>query len=164
MSGVLVVFYTRNNHCRQIAHEIATKLHGRIDQITDSGRYIANMGSLFAVWDSYFEKSTSIKYQMNPEDYTAVIVVSPVWASKIPPPVRAYLKENIAKMKNYGFILADNKPVHKKTTKHFNQLMPKALAEFTTLNQDIDQEIFQKYLEDFADRIRIVIEKEDCYG
>lgn len=164
MSGVLVAFYTKNNHSRQIAHEIATKLHGRIDEITDFDRYTGTLSGPIAIWDTYFEKTIKIKYEMNPADYTAIIIVSPVWGGKIPPAIRTYLNENIGKMKSYGFILSNNKPIHKKTTKRFNQLMPEALAEFSTLNQDIDQEIFQKYLEDFADRIRIVIEKEDYYG
>lgn len=164
MSGVLVVFYTKNNHSRQIAHEIATKLHGRIDEITDNNRYRSTIGGLVAIWDSYFEKTTSIKYDLKPEDFTATIIVSPVWAGKVPPPIRTYLNENIGKMKNYGFILSDSKVVNKKSVKHFIRLMPEALAEFSTLEQDIDQEIFQKYLEDFADRIRIIIEKEDYYG
>ncbi|HBH13097.1 MAG: Flavodoxin, FldA [Clostridiales bacterium 38_11] len=162
MSGVLVVYYAKNNHCRQIAHEIATKLHGRIDAISDFDCYKTMMGGLIAVWDSYFEKTISIEYEMNPEDYTVVIIVSPVWVGKVPPPVRSYLVKNIEKMKNYGFIISGNRPVRKKTIKHFIQLMPKTLAEFSTQEQDIDQEIFQKYLEDFADRIRIIIEKEDC--
>ena len=164
MSGVLVAYYTKNEHCTKIAHEIATKLHGRVDRITDYNRYKGTIGGFIGVLDAYFEKTTRIKYEMNPEDYTAVVIVSPVWAGNLPPAVRSYTNENIGKMKNYGFILSDDKPVRKKTIKRFCQQMPEALAEFSTLDQDIDQEIFQKYLEDFADRIRIIIEKEDYYG
>lgn len=54
-----------------------------------------------------------------------------------------------------------NYTIRKKSFKRFRDLMPEAIADFGTKNTDIDFEFYCKSLEDFADRIRIVEEKEN---
>lgn len=161
MSGVLVVFYTKGGNSEKIAHDISTKLNGVIDEISIDKESKGTYGSLRSIFDAYFENTEPIKYEIDPKDFTSIVIVSPVVAGKIPSAVRQYVVENIDKMKNYGFIMNSNYNIKKKAFRIFRQLMPESIAEFATKNTDIDFELYCKSLEDFADRIRIVVEKDD---
>lgn len=161
MSGVLVVFYSGSGNSEKIAHDISTKLNGVIDEIIVEKESKGTYGYLKNIFDAYFENTEPIKYEIDPKDYTSIVIVSPVVAGKIPSAVRQYVTENIDKMKNYGFIMNSNYSISKKSSKRFRDLMPESIADFATKNTDIDFEFYCKSLEDFADRIRIVVEKDD---
>jgi len=105
-----------------------------------------------------------IKYHEDPKDYTVVVVVSPVWGGKPPFAVKAYINQNIKEMKHYGFILYDRKPITKESKQRFYGIMPKTVAELTLQNEDIGYEVFHHFLEDFADRIRVILDKEEKNG
>jgi menaquinone-dependent protoporphyrinogen IX oxidase len=161
MSGVLVVYYNGDGNSEKIAHDISTKLNGVIDEIRDVKLPKGTFGYMKNLFDAYFENTESIEYERDPAKYTSIVIVSPVVAGKIPASVRQYLLDNIGKMENYGFIINSNYTIKKKSFKRYRDLMPESIAEFATKNTDIDFEFYYKSLEDFADRIRIVVEKED---
>jgi flavodoxin len=161
MSGVLVVFYNGDGNSEKIAHDISTKLNGVIDEIRDVKASKGTHGYLKNIFDAYFENTKPIEYELDPSKYTSIVIVSPIVVGKIPAAVRQYLLDNIGKMENYGFIINSNYNIKKKSFKYYRNLMPESIAEFATKNTDIDFELYYKSLEDFADRIRIVVEKED---
>jgi menaquinone-dependent protoporphyrinogen IX oxidase len=161
MSGVLVVYYSGGGNSKKIAQDISTKLNGVIDEITLEREAKGTYGYLKNIFDAYFENTEAIKYEMDPKNFTSIVIVSPIVAGRIPSAVRQYVVENLDKMENYGFIMNSNYTIQKKSFKRFRDLMPEFIAEFATKNTDIDFEFYCKSLEDFADRIRIVEEKED---
>jgi flavodoxin len=159
MSGVLVVFYTRNGYSEKIAHDAATILNARIDEIKDEKKYKGCSGFIKSRFNAYFDKTTEIEYEIDPSEFISVIIVSPVWSKKMPPAIRTYIMKNIDKMKNYGFIINCNDDIDKRVFRNFRFLLKESIAEYGVNNAEIDSEFYYKYLEDFADRFRVVMDK-----
>jgi hypothetical protein len=159
MSGVLVVFYTRNGYSEKIAYDVATILNARIDEIKDKKKYKGCKGFLKSRLNAYFDKTTEIEYEIDPSEFTSIVIVSPVWSKKMPPAIRTYIMKNINKMRNYGFIINCNDDIDKKVFANFRVLLKESIAEYGVNNTEIDSEFYNKFLEDFADRLRVVIDE-----
>ncbi len=164
MKEVLVVYYTRTGNSQRLAEEISIKLHGIKDKIKSENKYKGISGFIKAGFRAVRKKEDDITYKENPEDYRVVIIVSPIWASSIPPAVRRYIKENINKMKNYSFIINGGLKENQKAYKNFIEELPSPISEYIADNSNIDYEICQKDLEDFADKIRAILEQEEENG
>lgn len=160
MNRVLTVYFTRTENSRKIAEEISIKLKSDIDEIVDKNKWKGVIGFINGGFSSVFEKTTKVACKKNPADYDVVIIVSPVWASKVPPAVRTYVTENIDKFNNYALIVNNDGGNIKKALDNFNKILPDSLVEYGTSKNDIDTESCQKCFEDFADAIRRTLEKE----
>lgn len=160
MSNVLVVFYTRTENCRKIAEQISTKLNCDIDEIIDSKKWKGIFGFMVAGFNAVFERETRISYKRNPQNYDVVVIVSPIWASKAPPAIRTYINENKDKIKKHAVLLSNDGSDVKKALGNFRRIKEKPIAEYGTNKKDINTEFCQKNFEEFADKIRRVIEKE----
>ncbi len=159
MSKVLTVYFTRTENSRKIAEEISIKLKSDIDEIIDKKKWKGVIGFISGGFNSVFEKATKVTYKKNPADYDVVIIVSPVWATKMPPAVRTYVEENIDKFNNYAFIVNNAGGNIKKAVSNFKKVLPKSIAEYGTSKNDIDSDSCQKCFEDFADAVRRILEK-----
>lgn len=93
MSGVLVVYYTRGGNSEKIAHDISTKLNGVIDEIKLEKESKGTLAYMKNTFDAYFENTDPIRYEIDPKDYTSIVIVSPIIAGKIPSAVRQYVAE-----------------------------------------------------------------------
>lgn len=160
MSRVLTVYFSRTENSRKIAEEISIKLKSDIDEIVDKKKWKGLIGFIYGGFSSVFEKTTKITCKKNPADYDVVIIISPVWASKVPPAIRTYIAENIDKMNNYAVIVNNAGGNIKKALTNFKKILPDAIAEYGTSKNDIDTELCQKSFEDFADAIRRTLEKK----
>ncbi|MBN2284847.1 MAG: hypothetical protein JXQ26_07415 [Tissierellales bacterium] len=160
MSGVLIVYYSEGSS-EKIAHDVATILNGKLDKITNLQPYKGLTGYFRMKLDAYFENTTGIRFKEDPSQYTSVVIVSSVCAGKLPAAVRTYITDHIASMKNYGFIINSNDQISKKTHLHFRKILKEAIAGHDIVNTDIDTDLYYKHLEDFADRFRIVMDKDD---
>lgn len=161
MKDVLIVYYTRTGNSRKLAEEISIKLHGVKDQIISEVKYKGISGFIKGGFRTIRKKEDDIKYEENPEDYKVVVVISPIWASSIPPAVRRYIKTNIDKMKYYAFIIDGSLKENLKAYKNFSEVLPNSISEYVVDNSDIEYELCQKNLEDFADKIRVILEQEE---
>lgn len=164
MKEVLVVYYTRTGNSQRLAEEISIKLHGIKDQIKSENKYKGISGFIKGGFRAVRKKEDDITYKKNPEDYRVVVIVSPIWASNIPPAVRRYIKKNVNKMKNYSFIINGGLKENQKAYKNFIEELPSPISEYIADNSNIDYEICQKDLEDFADKIRAILEQEEENG
>jgi flavodoxin len=161
MKEVLIVYYTRTGNSRRLADEISIKLHGDKDQIISDTKYKGISGFIRGVFRTIRKKEDMINYEEDPSKYRVVVIVSPIWSSNIPPAVRTYIKENISNIQNYGFIINGSFKENQKAYKNFTEELPDPISEYIADNSNIEYEICQKDLEDFADKIRAIIEQEE---
>ena len=106
------------------------------------------------------KKIDQIRFQKDPSKYKIVVLVSPIWASNIPPAIRSYINKNKEDLKNYGLIINGAMKENKKAYEKFNELLGNPVSEYVADNSNIEYEICQKDLEDFADKIRFKLENE----
>ena len=106
MAEKLVVYYSRSGTTEKAAKKLTEFLGCDIEAIKSAKQYRGLFGWLAAGRGALRELSIEInKPVYKPEDYQTVIVCSPVWAGKIPPAVRTYLKESKDKIKNISYLL-----------------------------------------------------------
>ncbi len=161
MKDVLVVFFTRTGNSERLAEEISIKLHGDIDEIKSEVKYLGISGFIRAGYRSVTKKIDKIRFQKDPSKYKIVVLVSPIWASNIPPAIRSYINKNKENLKNYGLIINGAMKENKKAYENFNELLGDPVSEYVADNSNIEYEICQKDLEDFADKIRYKLENEE---
>jgi flavodoxin len=94
MKKILVVYYSRTGHTKEIAKEIAEELKADIDEIIDLKNRKGMKGYITGGKDAIEKKLTEIKFSKEPKNYNLVIVGTPNWAKTMPPAVRTYLERN----------------------------------------------------------------------
>ncbi len=88
-----VVYFTRTNKTRRVAEKIAESLSCEVIEVTDDKNWKGPWGYVKAGFYSSTGKDVSIKLNKKLEDYDELIVLSPLWAGKIPPATRMFLKK-----------------------------------------------------------------------
>jgi len=161
MKDVLVVYFTRTGNSEKLAEQVGIKLHGEIDEIKSKVKYYGNFGFVRAGYRALTNKVDNIEFKKDPSEYKILIIVSPIWASNIPAPVRAYIEENRKKIDKFGLIINGSMKENKKAYDNFVDLLGNPISEYVADNSNINYEICQKDLEDFSDKIRFELEKEE---
>lgn len=92
MSKILVVYYSRSGTTRQVAQTIANALGADVEEILDTDERRGLLGYLRSALAAKRAKPAAIEEPAkDPAAYRLVIVGTPVWASSVSTPVRAYL-------------------------------------------------------------------------
>jgi flavodoxin len=92
MKKILLVFYSRSGYTRRSAQAIAGVLGCDMEEIQEVKSREGWLGYFRSAYEALKMKSTTIKPPTkNPADYDMVVLGSPVWASHLPPPLRAYI-------------------------------------------------------------------------
>lgn len=89
----LVVYYSETGHTRAAAAGIAAALDAGLDAIAvDDFRMPGFLGFFQRCWRAMRRKGARIRPpEESPEGYDVLIIGSPVWASRVTPPVTSYL-------------------------------------------------------------------------
>ncbi|MEI6498846.1 MAG: flavodoxin domain-containing protein [bacterium] len=96
---ILVVYYSRTGHNRQLAKELAAEVAADIEEIIES----KPKGFIMSGWQSMTKAKGEIgKVAMNPGDYDRVILVAPIWFGGISPALRTYIEEYLTKIKTFA--------------------------------------------------------------
>ena len=92
MKKTLLVFYSRSGYTRQAAQAIAGMLDCDMEEIQDVTPRKSWLGYLRSGYEALKKQPAAIRpITKNPADYDLVVLGSPVWASHVPSPVRAYI-------------------------------------------------------------------------
>jgi len=92
MPGRIVLFVTRDGHSRALAAEIGKRLEAPVHEIVDLVKRKGLVGYIRAGAQAWRKKATPIKDPgVAPEGVKFVVLVQPVWASAICPPIRSWL-------------------------------------------------------------------------
>jgi len=101
---ILIVYYSRTGMNEKLAKILQEKLDCEMEKIEEFEDRRGILGFLKSGMQSVMKKRTEIKpTKYDPADYDIVIVVSPVWAGFIPPPMRTYLHNFREKFKKLAY-------------------------------------------------------------
>lgn len=100
MSNSVVVYVTRTGNARRIAERIAARLEGKAFLIEDKVNRMGLWGYLRAGYHSSTKKATPIGDPgVDLSAANAVVMVQPIWASGVVPPLRTWLKAHESELK-----------------------------------------------------------------
>ena len=152
MGEIKVVYVTRTGHARQLAERVAALVGGKAAEIGDP----ANRKGIF----NYLKSGgQAVKGSASPfvdpgvdlSGASAVVMVQPIWASSICPPLRGWIQAHRAELqgKKLG-LLSTNKgssgdPVKAKFEKEFGPL-----AAFALVRERDDEQTKEKALAAFV--------------
>lgn len=116
-SSNLVIYFSRTGHSKKIAYQVALEEKAKIYEIKTSEKIDGDLGfwwcGRFAMhkWGMDLEK-----IDIDLSNYSKIIIVSPIWVFRISSPIRRFLAENAARIKdkNVEIVLT-----------HFNPFVPK---------------------------------------
>lgn len=94
-----VVYYTMSGNARFMAEEISRRTDADLIEIAPVKPYKSKgfMKYVHGGGDVVMKRNPKLKaYTFNAEEYDSVIMVSPVWASSVVPPLRTFADENKA--------------------------------------------------------------------
>lgn len=93
MMNLVIYYFTRTGHCRRIANKLAADLNLSAHQIQDDINWKG--------WRAYFKFQSYVKgkkpikldYAGDIHSYDQLIIVSPVWGSRMPPSVKQFVDQ-----------------------------------------------------------------------
>lgn len=101
----LVAYHSISGNTKFVAEEIAHKLDADLCEVVDKkykkGRFLYLTGG----YGAFRQKLSEIEVSKSVENYGLIIVGSPVWAGKITPAIRTFLKENNLSKKQVAFFV-----------------------------------------------------------
>lgn len=132
----LVVYYSRSGHARKIGDELAKALGCEAEEIKDTVKRSGPIGWLLSGRDGSGRRLTKLQpVKKDPAGYDLLVIGTPIWAGNMSSPVRTYLTENKAKLKNVAFFCTEDKSGDEKAFKEMEELTgkkPKATMAVTT--------------------------------
>lgn len=127
--SVLVAYYSRTGHTRQVAEAIAKALQCDIEEILDTVNRAGPIGFLMAGRSAMSGGLTKLKpIRKDPASYDLVVIGTPVWAGHMSTPVRTYIAENKDKIKNAAFFVTEGSSGDEATLKEMEELSDKKAA------------------------------------
>jgi hypothetical protein len=106
MSRILVVYYSRTGHTRQVASEIAAALGADLEEIVDPTPRSGLFGYLRCGREAYFRRLAPIvKGLHDPAHYDIVVIGTPIWNASLSSPVRSYVRRHRTALRHVAFFL-----------------------------------------------------------
>ena len=99
------------------------------------------------------KRKTKIKsIEKDPSSYDVVVIICPIWAGVMPPPIRTYLSENKERIKKTAFLSVSSCGAgNKKDVPDFEFLTgKKAVANLLLTDKEFKQENYKEKLDDFV--------------
>lgn len=89
---ILVVYYSRSGHTKQLAEDIAQAVGGDLEAIMDPIDRSGLVGYLRSGYQAFRQRTVDIGSAIHvPSAYDLVAIGTPVWNMSVSPPVRSYL-------------------------------------------------------------------------
>jgi flavodoxin len=101
---ILVVYYSLSGNTEQVAEDLARRLGAEREKIGDRRNRKGFLGYLRAALDSIRERPAELTGTVrDPKDYALTLIGTPIWAGKITPAVRTYLRQNRGRFNDVAF-------------------------------------------------------------
>lgn len=101
---ILVVYFTRTGHTKQVASSIAAALDADTEEISDPTMRSGVLGYLRSGFEAALRRHAPIGASVhNPAQYDLVIVGTPVWNMSVSSPVRSYLHRHRSELRSVAF-------------------------------------------------------------
>lgn len=104
MKQVLIAFYSRTGRTRQVAHAISRRCDAHLEDIQLADELPGWRGYLRAATGAIRGRTAALgPLEHSVGDYEIVVVGTPVWAWHVSSPVRSYLLQAQASLRNVAF-------------------------------------------------------------
>lgn len=105
MSEVLVVTYSYTGTCRQLAQLLCSQQGWPMAEISESSPRSGLQGTARCLLDSWLRRRPPIHYDgPPPEQFDAVVLVSPIWAYRLAGPMRSFVAQMRARLPDVAVI------------------------------------------------------------
>jgi len=154
----LITFYSRTGKTKNVAKEISKIIDTDIDEIKDKENRKGIVGWMHAGRDAYKEVLTDIEYKNNPKNYDLVIIGTPIWAAKMTPAIRTYLKKNKNNFKKIAFFATSGSNDGIKTFSEMESLSKKPITTLILTNKNFKGKVIKvweiKKIKEFCEKIK----------
>ena len=147
----LVVYYSRTGRTKKAAEELAKALQCDLEEIVDTANRAGPLGWVTSVRESRGKKPAKIEpAKKDPSEFDIVVIGTPIWASSMSSPVRAYLIGNKDKLKNVAFFCTHGRSGAEKAFTEMESVCgkkPKATLDITMddISRGSDAEKIKKF-------------------
>jgi flavodoxin len=101
---ILVAYFSLSGNTERVANDLATRLGAECERMGEVISRRGPLGHLRAAFDSILERESDITgTARDPRGYALTVVGTPIWAGKITPAVRAYLRRHRERFNQVAF-------------------------------------------------------------
>jgi len=101
---ILVVYYSLSGNTERVAEDLAARLGAELQKIGDVRNRRGWLGYLRAAFDSIRERPAELTDTgKNPDGYALTLIGTPIWAGKITPAIRTYLRTHRGSFNDVAF-------------------------------------------------------------
>lgn len=105
MDGTLVVFYSYTGTSRRLVQLLCSQLGWPSGEIVEEQARSGASGTLRCLADSLLRRQPRIIYKgPDPEDFTTVVLVSPIWAYRLASPMRSFVADRRDDLHQVGVV------------------------------------------------------------
>ncbi|QVK21625.1 hypothetical protein KHQ82_04690 [Mycoplasmatota bacterium] len=91
----LILYFTRSGTCKKVSEILSQTIDSEVLELKDNMNWRGLLGFIKGGYHSF--KESRIEYDIKEIDfsnYDQIYIVSPIWASKVQPTIRTFIKEN----------------------------------------------------------------------
>ena len=100
----LVVSYSRSGFTRTVAQHLARALNADLEELVDTKKRTGVIGYFMCAFDGALHRLTELRpLSARPATYDLVVVGTPIWNASVSSPVRTFLVQYQAALKNVAF-------------------------------------------------------------
>lgn len=156
---VLVVYYSRTGHTKEIAETIADMLSCSREEITDTKKRSGPLGFMRSGYQARRKSLADIKdLETDVSVYDLVIVGTPVWDGTVSVPVRTFLHQYKDMLKSVAFFSTHG---GEDIQNEFNEMeavcgkSPVGVLSFSA--REVDEEEYTENVKKFVDKLKTLI-------
>ena len=105
MSKILAVVYSYTGTSRRLAQLLVAQQQWPLGEVRDTRLRSGFTGTSRCLLDSLFRRCPEIRYDgPNPNEFDAVVLISPIWAYRLAGPMRSFVQAQSASLRNVAMI------------------------------------------------------------
>jgi flavodoxin len=132
---ILVAYYSLSGNTERVAEDLATRLGADLEKITEGENRRGFFGHMRAALDSILEKPADLRpIEKHPRDYALTLIGTPIWAGKITPAVRAYLRTIHCQCNDVAFFTTSGSTPAEKVVPAMERLAGRQAIAFAGFN------------------------------
>jgi len=152
---ILIVFYSRTNTTKKIAEELGNKLGAAVEELKDNKNWSGPLGYMGAGWAAVAGKLVDLKeHKYDPANYDLIIIGTPVWAGRMTPAVRTYIKEHKQYFKKAAFFTTQGVAKRQRVFDNLKDLTGKEpVAELMLRTKEVARNEYAEKIDNFINII-----------
>jgi flavodoxin len=154
---VLVIHYSLSGNTERVAEDLATRLGAEREKIGDSKDRRGFLGYLRAALDSVRERPAELTgLDKNPSDFALTLIGTPIWAGRVTPAIRTYLRMNRGRFNEVAFFTTSGSTPAEKVVRAMERLAGRQAAAFSGFNyvELKTQKLYEKKIAAFLQELQ----------